>query len=67
MFGKHVQGIACGIAAAVCYGMNPLGAKALYAAGFSPDSTLFYRYGFAAILLGVWMALRGGSLSHFEA
>lgn len=58
MVGKLVQGIACGIAAAVCYGMNPLGARALYARGFTPDSALFYRYGFAVLLLGIWVAAR---------
>lgn len=61
MFGKQAQGIICGIAAAVCYGMNPLGATALYAGGLTPDSALFYRYAFAALLLGAWVAARGES------
>ena len=59
MFGKRFRGMACGIAAAVCYGMNPLGATALYAGGLTPDSALFYRYGFAALLLGVGVAASG--------
>lgn len=59
MFGKRFRGMACGITAAVCYGMNPLGATALYAGGLTPDSALFYRYGFAALLLGVGVAASG--------
>ncbi len=59
MFGERFQGLSAGIAAAVCYGMNPLGAKALYAEGLSADSVLFYRYALAALLLGAWVAARG--------
>lgn len=59
MSGNQAQGIFCGVAAAVCYGMNPLGATFLYAGGLTPDSALFYRYAFAALLLGAWLAARG--------
>lgn len=59
MFGARTQGILFAIAAAVCYGLNPLGAKSLYAAGLTADSVLFYRYALAAALLGAWVAWRG--------
>ena len=52
MFGARTQGILFAVAAAVCYGLNPLGAKSLYAAGLTADSVLFYRYALAAALLG---------------
>ncbi len=59
MFGARTQGILFAVAAAVCYGLNPLGAKSLYAAGLTADSVLFYRYALAAALLGAWVAWRG--------
>ena len=39
-----LRGTVCGIAAAVFYGTNPLGAMNLYADGISTNSTLFYRF-----------------------
>ena len=36
-----LRGTVCGIAAAVFYGTNPLGAMNLYADGISTNSTLF--------------------------
>jgi len=56
------RGIACAIAAAVSYGMNPLFAVPLYRLGYTPDGVLFFRYCFAAVLLGVWCACRKKSL-----
>lgn len=41
--------------AAVSYGVNPLGAKYLYEEGFNVESVLFYRYGLAALIIGVIM------------
>jgi len=48
-------GAACGIFAAICYGTNPLGAMALYKAGFATGTVLVYRFGFAAIALATYM------------
>lgn len=53
-----LRGTVCGIAAAVFYGTNPLGAMNLYADGISTNSTLFYRFGIAVIILGVMMAVQ---------
>ena len=51
------KGTLCGIVAAVSYGMNPLGALSLYRAGINTNSVLFYRYGFALIIFGLWLTL----------
>lgn len=56
-----LKGYACGIGAAVSYGMNPLGALSLYADGINAMSVLFYRYLTAAIILGGIMAAMGKS------
>lgn len=56
-------GILLGIVSAVFYGMNPLFALPLYEEGMNPDSVLFYRYGFAVILLAVLLKLQRQSLS----
>lgn len=63
-----LRGTVCGIAAAVFYGTNPLGAMNLYADGISTNSTLFYRFGIAVIILGVMMAVQRKSfaLTHRE-
>ena len=53
-----LRGTVCGIAAAVFYGTNPLGAMNLYADGISTNSTLFYRFGLAVVMLGVMMAVQ---------
>lgn len=58
-----LRGTVCGIAAAVFYGTNPLGAMNLYADGISTNSTLFYRFGIAVIILGVMMALQRKSFA----
>ena len=49
--------------AAVSYGMNPLGALPLYADGINTTTVLFYRYGLAVILLGLFMAVERKSFS----
>ena len=53
----------CGVGAAVSYGMNPLGALPLYADGINTTTVLFYRYGLAVILLGLFMAVKRKSFS----
>ena len=54
-----VKGFTMGSIAAASYGLNPLFALPLYAAGYSVDNVLFYRYAFAVVMLGVMMKLRG--------
>lgn len=46
-----LKGTLCGIAAAVSYGTNPLGALHLFHDGLRANSVLFYRCGLAAVLL----------------
>ena len=58
-----LRGTVCGIAAAVFYGTNPLGAMNLYADGISTNSTLFYRFGIAVIILGIMMAVQRKSFA----
>lgn len=60
---SRLKGILCGVGAAVSYGMNPLGALPLYADGINTTSVLFYRYGLAVILLGLFMAVERKSFS----
>lgn len=54
---RYLSGVVCGALAAICYGMNPLGAVSLYQAGFGIGTVLMFRFGFAAILLGGFMLL----------
>ena len=44
---NKTKGFIYGAIAAASYGMNPLFALPLYAAGMSVDTVLFYRYFFA--------------------
>ena len=60
---SRLKGILCGVGAAVSYGMNPLGALPLYADGINTTTVLFYRYGLAVILLGLFMAVERKSFS----
>lgn len=60
---NRTKGIVCGAVAAATYGMNPLFALPLYKEGMSVDSVLFYRYGLAALILGVMMKLKGHSFA----
>ena len=60
---SRLKGILCGVGAAVSYGMNPLGALPLYADGINTTTVLFYRYGLAVILLGLFMAVKRKSFS----
>ena len=52
---SKAKGFFFGILAAVSYGVNPLGAKYLYEDGLNVESVLFYRYGLAALIIGVIM------------
>ena len=53
---SKAKGFFFGILAAVSYGANPLGAKYLYEEGLNVESVLFYRYGLAALIIGVIIA-----------
>lgn len=53
-----LRGTLCGIGAAVFYGTNPLGAMNLYKDGITANSTLFYRFGLAALILAIMMTVR---------
>ena len=58
-----LRGTICGVAAAVFYGTNPLGAMNLYADGITANSTLFYRFGLAALMLAVMMLVQRKSFA----
>jgi drug/metabolite transporter (DMT)-like permease len=62
MNGK-IKGTICGILAAVFYGTNPLGAINLYRDGLTANSVLVYRFGIAAIILGVILAAQRKSFA----
>lgn len=51
----RLRGTICGIASAVCYGTNPLGAVNLHNSGISTNTTLFYRFALACLTLAVIM------------
>ena len=61
------KGFIYGAIAAASYGMNPLFALPLYAAGMSVDTVLFYRYFFAAIVLGILMKVQHQSFALHKA
>lgn len=60
---SNLKGTICGVGAAVSYGMNPLGALPLYAEGINTNTVLFYRYGLAVILLGIFMLIQRKSFA----
>ena len=62
MRNRKLIGTLAGIAAAVCYGTNPLGALKLYAEGMQTNSVLFYRFGLAWVIIAVVMFFRKESL-----
>ena len=55
---SKAKGFFFGILAAVSYGVNPLGAKYLYEEGLNVESVLFYRYGLAALIIGMIMTVK---------
>lgn len=56
-----VKGSICGVAAAITYGCNPL-ALFLYEIGVNVNSVLFYRFSIAAVILGLWLLIKGTPL-----
>lgn len=56
-----VIGYPAGIITGVTYGLNPLFAVPLMAAGAGVESILFFRYGFAVLLLGAFLMMGGKS------
>ena len=55
---KRLIGYVAGIMAGVSYGTNPLFGKALMESGVPVMVMLFFRYGFAAVILALWMLLK---------
>ena len=62
MKNTKVFGTICGIAAAVCYGMNPLGAMKLYGLGYNTNTVLFFRFGVAWLIMGLILLIRRESI-----
>lgn len=60
---SKTTGFVCGAVAAATYGMNPLFTLPLYKEGMGVESVLFYRYGFAVLILGIMMKLQGQSFA----
>lgn len=54
---NKTKGILSGVIASTSYGMNPLFALPLFAAGIGTNSVLFYRYALAVIIYGIWLKL----------
>ena len=52
---RRVIGLICGIVSGIAYGTNPLFAKPLLQSGVPILVMLFFRYGFSALILGMWM------------
>ena len=63
MASERVRGYVLGAVAAASYGLNPLFALPMYAAGMGADSVLFYRYVLAVALLGALMLVRRRSFA----
>lgn len=62
MKNKKVFGTLCGILAAICYGTNNFGAVNLKLLGMGVNSTLFYRFSLAWVIIAVVMLLRKESV-----
>ncbi len=56
---RQIRGYAAGIVAAASYGMNPLFALPLYAAGLSTGPVLLWRYILALPIIALMMIVRG--------
>lgn len=67
MMNGRLKGFVCGTVAAASYGLNPLFALPLYAAGMNVDSVLFYRYFFALVMMGILMKVKGQSFALHKA
>lgn len=53
-----IVGYPAGIITGITYGLNPLFAKPLMNDGASTEAILFFRYGIAVILLGIYLLLK---------
>ena len=62
MTNNRLKGFTYGAVAAASYGMNVV-CIALYGAGMSVDSVLFYRYFFAVVMLGILMKVKKQSFA----
>lgn len=60
---QTTKGVLSGILSAVCYGAIPLFTLPLYRVGLDVDSTLFYRYTIAVVILGGLMRLQHQSFT----
>lgn len=58
-----LKGTICGIVAAISYGTNPLGAMNLYKDDISANTTIFYRFGLAALILAAMMIVQRKSFA----
>lgn len=56
----------CVLIAGVLWGVLPIFAKYLGAKGFLPEQIVFFRVGFAALFLTLWLAARNPSLLRFR-
>ncbi len=61
MISEYSKGYALAALAAAAYGLNPLFALPLYAAGMTADSVLMFRYLIAIPIVAVMIVLRGRS------
>lgn len=61
--GNTTKGFACGIIAAMAYGTNPLFSLPLLHGGIDVETILFYRFAFAALMLGAFIAFKGKSVA----
>lgn len=59
---QRIKGIVCGVLAAVCYGMIPLGALSLKQEGVNTPTMLAHRFSLAALWLVIYMFFRKESL-----
>lgn len=62
MKNKKLFGTLCGILAAICYGTNNFGAVNLRNLGMGVNSTLFFRFSIAWVIIAVVMAFRKESV-----
>lgn len=59
---RRFRGILCAIASSATFGLIPLFSIPLLKAGMAPPSILFYRLGFAAVMMGAIAVASGRSL-----
>ena len=52
-----IVGYPAGVITGITYGLNPLFAVPLMSRGATIESILFFRYGFAVVLLGLFLML----------